>query len=73
MVCFLAWLAIKYLIVIELFIRGKKLNIYLAFITKSYFAVLKNIRLNQAKKFQTTKSLNNSHLIIHQILTFKNL
>ena len=73
MVCFLAWLAIKYLIVIELFIRGKKLNIYLAFITKSYFAVLKNIRLNQAKKFQITKSLNNSHLIIHQILTFKNL
>ena len=26
--------------------RGRKLNIYLAFITKSYFAVPKNVRLN---------------------------
>ena len=30
----------------EWFIRGKKLNIYLIFITQSYFAVPKNIRLN---------------------------
>ena len=32
--------------VTELFIRGRKLNIYLFFITKSYFSVPKNIRLN---------------------------
>ena len=30
----------------ELFIRGRKLNISLAFITQSYFAVPKNIRVN---------------------------
>ena len=29
----------------ELFIRERKLNIYLVFITESYFAVLRNIRL----------------------------
>ena len=29
-------------IVTELFIRGRKLNIYLAFITQSYFAVILN-------------------------------
>ena len=33
-------------IVIELFIRGRKLNIYLVFITQSYFKVLKDVRLN---------------------------
>ena len=33
-------------IVTELFIRGRKLNISLVFITQSYSAVPKNIRLN---------------------------
>ena len=33
-------------IVTELFIRGRKLNISLVFITQSYFDVRKNIRLN---------------------------
>ena len=33
-------------IVSELFIRGRKLNISLVFITKSYFSVPKDIRLN---------------------------
>ena len=33
-------------IVTELFIRGIKLNISIVFITQSYFAVPKNIRLN---------------------------
>ena len=32
--------------VTELFIRGRKLNIYLVFVTQSCFAVPKNIRLN---------------------------
>ena len=38
-------------IVPELFIRGRKLNISLNFITKSYLAVLKNIRLNSTHHF----------------------
>ena len=31
-------------IVTELFIRGRKLNIFLVFITQSYFAITKNIK-----------------------------
>ena len=38
-------------IVTELFIRGRKLNISLAFITKSDFAGPKNIRLNSMDYF----------------------
>ena len=38
-------------IVTELFIRGRKLNISLIFITKSYFAVLKNNKLNSTHYF----------------------
>ena len=38
-------------IVTELFIRGKKLNIYCVFITQSYFAVPKNIRLTSTHYF----------------------
>ena len=33
-------------IVTELFIRGRKLNISIIFITQSYFSVPKNLRLN---------------------------
>ena len=33
-------------IITELFIRGRKLNISLVFITQSYFKVLKDVRLN---------------------------
>ena len=44
-------------IVTELFIGGRKLNIYLAFITQSYFAVPKNIRLN-CKHYFILKILN---------------
>ena len=32
--------------VTEWFIRGRKLNIYLAFITQSYFKLPKDVRLN---------------------------
>ena len=35
----------------ELFIRGRKLNISLVFITQSYFAVPKIIRLNSTHYF----------------------
>ena len=38
-------------VVTELFIRGRKLNISLVFITKSYFAQPKNIRLNSMHYF----------------------
>ena len=34
------------LIVTELFIRGRKLNISIVFITQSYFKVRKDVRLN---------------------------
>ena len=37
--------------VTKLFIRSRKLNIYFVFITQSYFAVSKNIRLNSTHYF----------------------
>ena len=37
---------IKIAIVTELFIRGRKLNISLVFITQSYFKVPRDVRLN---------------------------
>ena len=39
------------IIVTELCIRSRKLNISLVFIRQSYFAVLKNIRLNSTHYF----------------------
>ena len=44
-------------IVNELFIRGRKLNISLVFITQSYFKVPKDVRLNTAH-FYITKIPN---------------
>ena len=44
-------------IVNELVIRGRKLNISLAFITQSYFAVPRRIRLNSAYYILTLKTL----------------
>ena len=41
------------LIVTELFIEGRKLKMSLVFITQSYFAVPKNIRLNSTHYFIT--------------------
>ena len=38
-------------VVTELFIRGRKLNISLAFITQSYFKVLKDVRVNTNHSF----------------------
>ena len=45
-------------VVVKLFIRGKKLNISVVFITKSYFAGPKNIRLNSThySVMKTTKN-----------------
>ena len=38
-------------IVAELFIRGRKFNISIAFITQSYFKVPKEVRLNTTHSF----------------------
>ena len=53
MIWLLIFLVVKKLnpIVIESFIRGRKLNISLAFITQSHFAEPKNIRLNSTHCF----------------------
>ena len=40
-------------VVTKLFIRGRKLNIYLVFITQSYFKVPKDVRLNTSHFFIT--------------------
>ena len=48
-------------IVIELFIKSRKLNTSIVFTTQSYFAVLKFIMKI------ANKSFNKSHLLIHQI------
>ena len=40
-------------IVTELFVRGRKLNIYLVYITQSYFKVPKDVRLNTTHFFIT--------------------
>ena len=38
-------------VVTELFIRGRKLNVYIVFITQSYFKVPKDVRLNYTNFF----------------------
>ena len=48
-------------IVTELFIRGRKLNISIAFITQSYFKVSNNVRLNSTHFF-IMKILNKREL-----------
>ena len=48
-------------IVTELFIRGRKLNIYLVFITQPYFKVPKDVRLNTTRFF-IAKIPNNGEL-----------
>ena len=48
-------------IVTTLFIRGRKLNISLVFITQSYFKVPKEVRLNTTHFF-ITKTLNKREL-----------
>ena len=63
-------------IVTELFIRVWKLNIYLVFITQSYFKVPKDVKLNTTHIFITKipnkRKLQQIALITHQILALKN-
>ena len=47
-------------IVTELFIRGRKLNIFLVFITQSHFTVPKNIRLNSTHGYENSKQKRTS-------------
>ena len=62
------------LILTELLNRDRKLNIFLVFITQSYFAVPKNIRLNFTHYFiMKIPSKREPPLQIHQILTLMNL
>ena len=56
-------------IIKELFIRCRKLNISLIFITQSYFSVPKDVRLN-SKQYLIMK-INNKRLIILQTLITK--
>ena len=62
-------------VITELLIKARKLNISLVFITQRYFVIPKNIRLNLHNallwKFQTNKSFNKLHLIIHHILSLR--
>ena len=62
-------------IVTELFIRGRKLNISLVFITQSYFKVPKDVRLNTSHFFITKipnkRELQQITIIIHRILVLK--
>ena len=59
----------------ELFIRVRKLNISLVFITQSYFEVPKDIRRNTTQflfqKSQTKENFNKLQKIIYQILALK--
>ena len=56
----------------ELFIRGRKLNISYVFITQSYFAVPKNIRLNSTHYF-ILKIPNSTHSLDIDFKDFMNL
>ena len=47
-------------IVTELFVRCKKLNVSIVFITQSYFRVLKDVRLNSNKTKLQQIALNHS-------------
>ena len=61
----------------ELIITGRKLNISLVFIKQSCFAVPKNFELNSTyyfvMKIPNKRNFNKLQLIIHQILTWKDL
>ena len=60
-------------IVTKLFISGRKLNISVVFITQSYLAVPRNIRLNSANYFAMTitnkREFNKLNLIISKVWT----
>ena len=58
-----------------LVISGRKLSISLVFITQSYLAIPKDVRLNSTyyfiMKISNKEELNKLQLMIHQIMTLK--
>ena len=62
-------------IVTELFIRGRKLNISLVFITQSYFKVPKDVRLNTThffiSKIPNKREAREIAINLHPILALK--
>ena len=62
-------------IVTEFFIRCTKLNIFLVFITQSYFKIPKDVKLNTTHffimKIPNKESFNKLHQILHKILALK--
>ena len=58
-----------------LFISGRKLSISLVFMTQSYLAIPKDVRLNSTyyfiMKISNKEELNKLQLMIHQIMTLK--
>ena len=60
-----------YLIVTESFIRGGKLNISIIFVTRYYFAVPKNIRLNSIHYF--IMKIPKFNMRTSTMLTYKDL
>ena len=68
-------LFLRILRITELFLRGRKLNISLAFISQSYFKVPKAIRLNATHyfimKIPKNENLSKQHLILHLTLILK--
>ena len=64
-------------IIAWLFTKGRKRSISLVFIMQSYFATLKNARINSTHfllcKFQANESFNKFHSILYHILTLKTL
>ena len=64
-------------VVTELFIRGRKLNIFLVFITQSYFKVPKDVRINSShffiRKIPNKRELHQIALIHSSDINFKDL
>ena len=62
-------------IVTELFIRGRKLNIYLVFITQSYLNISKDVRLNTThflskRELQQIVINHSSHISTEDFVNF---
>ena len=61
-------------VVTGVLIRSRKINIYLVFITQSYFSVSKNVKLNSRNSsIGKSKQATVQQLIIHYISTFKTI
>ena len=77
MIWLLIWLIIKKLnpVVTEFFIRGRKLNISIVFITQSYFKLPKDVRLSSTHfllwKFQKKRELQQIALNHSSDINFK--